>query len=90
MWWAGPRPWVGGTFLHHLPKHARTGPALPACPLTQASRSQAYSVPPPPTCFPTSSAPVPLSAGQGRRDSEPWQKDLGNNKNSPPQTAQKG
>lgn len=45
MQWTEPRPWAGGTFLHRLPKHARTGPALTAYPLTQISRSQAFSVP---------------------------------------------
>lgn len=69
--------WAGGTFLHHLlPKHVRTGPALPACLLTQASRSQArLSSPPPPTLnllpFQFSSSRAPW-AGVG--DEEPWQK----------------
>lgn len=48
MWWAGPRPWARGTFLYHLPKYARTGPALPACLLTQALRSQGCSAHPTP------------------------------------------
>lgn len=62
--------WAGGTFLHHLlPKHVRTGPALPAClPADSGLREPSLlSSPPTPTCFRTSSAPVPLSTGWGRR-----------------------
>lgn len=83
MRWAGPRPWAGGTFLHHLPKHARTGPALPAWPLTQASRSQACSFPA------LNLLPHQFGTSLLARAEEmvsPGKKTLGNNKNSPPQT----
>lgn len=73
--------WAGGTFLHHLlPKPSRTGPALPACPLTQSSRSQA-SLAPSPTPSPPQSASPPLRLWYlltlfgARGDDEPWQKD---------------
>lgn len=75
-----------GTFLHRLlPKHARTGPALPACPLTQASRSQAGRSPTPPPPQPVS-LPVQLqygSVGWGRRRGA-RAKTTERNENSPP------
>lgn len=77
-----------GTFLHRLlPKHARTGPALPACPLTQASRSQAGRSPTPPphnlSPFQFSSSMAPW-AGVG--DEEPGPKPRREMKTHLPQT----
>ena len=73
--------WAGGTFLHHLlPKPARTGPALPARPLTQASRSQAGLAPSPTPTHPNllphpcSSDPSLCCLGQEEMV-RPWQKD---------------